>query len=105
MRLLRCLLGAVLWVLGVVVGLLGVLLSVTVLLLPLGIPLLLLARRLFTSSVRLFMPGALTHPAQELRKSTARKGKNVKGALPDVDLHQTVKRTRSFVKKQCQRFA
>ena len=105
MRFLRGLFGVVLWLLAAVVGLLGMLLSVTLILLPLGIPLLMLARRLFTSSVRLFMPRALAHPAQELRNSARRKGKGATNALPDVDLHKDAKRTRGFLKARRKRFA
>ena len=48
MRLLRGLLGAVLWILAALLGLVGFVLCVTVILLPLGIPLLGVARRLLT---------------------------------------------------------
>ncbi len=68
MRVLRALLGSLLWILACVVTLVGALLSVTIILAPVGIPLLFLARRLFQSSMALFLPRALRHPAQELGK-------------------------------------
>ena len=52
MRMLRALVGSLLWILSGVLGLVGVILCVTVILLPLGIPLLYLARRLFKYSMR-----------------------------------------------------
>ena len=105
MRVLRGLLGVLLWLLAAVVGLLGVVLSVTVILLPLGIPLLMLARRLFTRSVRLFLPRAVAHPATELRDSARRKGKRAAKALADVDVGKRAKRSRKLVRKQRQRLA
>lgn len=71
MRFLRALLGSLLWVLAGVVGLVGALLCVTLILLPLGIPLLFLARKLFRYSMTLFLPRAVRHPAQELRKKAS----------------------------------
>jgi hypothetical protein len=70
-RVLRALAGSLLWILACVVGLVGVLLSVTVILLPVGIPLLLLARKLFRYSMTFFLPRAIRHPAQELRKKSS----------------------------------
>jgi hypothetical protein len=60
--------GSLLWVLACLVGLVGVVLSLTLVLAPVGVPLLFLARRLFRSSMACFLPRALRHPAQELRK-------------------------------------
>ena len=68
MRVLRGLLGALVWIVACVVGLVGALLSVTLILAPVGIPLLFLARRLFGASMALFLPRAMRHPAQELGK-------------------------------------
>ena len=68
MRVLRVLLGALLWILASLVGLLGVVACVTLILLPVGIPLLMLARRLFGKSLRLFMPPAVAHPVKEGRR-------------------------------------
>lgn len=62
MRVLRALLGALLWIAASLLGLVAVILCVTIVLLPVGIPLLALARRLFTRAIRLFMPRELTHP-------------------------------------------
>jgi hypothetical protein len=67
MRLVRGLLGALLWLGAALLALLGVLLCATLILLPLGIPLLGYARRLFTSAVRLMLPKAVAHPVKELR--------------------------------------
>ena len=61
MRLLRGLLGTLLWILAAVVGLVAVILCVTVILLPLGIPLLGYARRLFAQAVRMMLPRAVAH--------------------------------------------
>ena len=46
------------------------LLCVTIILLPVGIPLLMLARRMFTRSVALMLPRAMSHPVDEGRKKT-----------------------------------
>jgi hypothetical protein len=48
MRLLRGLLGVLLWILAGLLGLVGVVLCVTIILLPLGIPVMKLAGRLFS---------------------------------------------------------
>jgi hypothetical protein len=77
MRLLRGLLGALLWILASVLGLVAVILCVTVILLPIGIPLLLLSRRMFTKAVRLLLPRSAAHPVQEGVKSTRKKGKKL----------------------------
>ena len=45
------------------------LLCVTVILLPVGIPLLMLSRRMFTRSVALMLPRAMSHPVEESRKN------------------------------------
>ena len=66
MRLLRGLLGALLWLGALVLGLVGLLLCVTLILLPLGIPVLGYARRLFTAAVRLMLPRAVAHPVKEM---------------------------------------
>jgi len=68
MRILRALLGSLLWIVAGVVGLVGALLSLTLVLLPVGFPLLLLARKLFAYSMTFFLPRAVRHPAKELRK-------------------------------------
>lgn len=99
MRLLRGLLGGLLWILAGVVGLLGVVLCVTVILLPLGLPLLGLARRLGGQSMRLVLPRQVTHPAAELKKSARRKKDDVASAAPDVDTKRMQKLARKAKKK------
>lgn len=84
MRLLRGLIGALLWILAALLGLVGVILCVTLILLPLGIPLLAYARRLFTSAVRLMLPPAVAHPVKELDKTARKKGRKAKSTVPDV---------------------
>jgi hypothetical protein len=78
MRLLRGLLGALLWIVAALLGLLGFVLCVTVILLPLGIPLLVLARRLLTRAVQLMLPRSLAHPVDEITKTTKKKGRRAK---------------------------
>jgi len=73
MRLLRGLLGGLLWILAAVVGLVAVVLCVTVILLPLGLPLLAQARRMFTTSVRLMLPPAVAHPVRTMDKKSRKK--------------------------------
>jgi hypothetical protein len=73
MRLLRGLLGGLLWILAAVVGLVAVILCVTVILLPLGLPLLAQARRMFTTSVRLMLPPAVAHPVKTMDKKSRKK--------------------------------
>ena len=111
-RLLRGLLGALLWILASLVGLLGVVACVTLILLPLGIPLLMLARRLFGKSLRLFMPPAIAHPAKETRRrgekhqeAAGKLGKNAKRKLADktpsvnLDAKAAKKKTKRGKKK------
>ncbi|AKS32455.1 hypothetical protein AFA91_11875 [Mycolicibacterium goodii] len=88
MRLLRGLLGALLWIVAAVLGLLGVLLCVTVILLPLGIPLAAFAGRLFGRAVRLMLPRPLAHPVREVTKSA------------DKMARTTKRRGRKFMRKQ-----
>jgi len=78
MRLLRGLLGALLWIVAAVLGLLGFVLCVTVVLLPLGIPLLVLARRLLTRAVALMLPRSLAHPVDEITKTTKKKARKLR---------------------------
>jgi len=80
MRVLRGLLGALLWILAGLLGLVALLLCVTIILLPLGIPLLRLARSLFGTSVRLMMPRAVAHPVKESK----RKGRKLAPEPPDL---------------------
>ena len=80
MRLLRGLLGALLWIVAALLGLLGFVACVTVILLPLGIPLLVFARRLLTRAVQLMLPRSLAHPVDEITKTTKKKGRRAKAA-------------------------
>jgi hypothetical protein len=84
MRLLRGLLGAVMWIIAALLGLLGLVLCVTVILLPLGIPLLALARRLLTRSVQLMLPRSLAHPVDELAKAADKKSRAAKAVTSDT---------------------
>ena len=80
MRLLRGLLGALLWILAGLLGLVSLLLCVTIILLPLGIPLLRLTKTLFVKAVRLMLPRAVAHPVEETR----RRGRRLEPDAPDV---------------------
>ena len=84
MRLLRGLLGALLWILAAVIGLVAAILCVTIILLPLGIPLLGVARRMFTSAVQLMLPPAVAHPAKTLDKKRRRKAKEARAGAADL---------------------
>lgn len=81
MRLLRGLLGGLLWILAAVVGLVAVILCVTVILLPLGLPLLAQARRMFTTSVRLMLPPAVAHPVRTMDKKSRKKKDDAADAM------------------------
>lgn len=116
MRILRGLVGSLLWILAGVLGLVGVLLCATLILLPIGIPVLMLARRLFTYAMGVMVPRKVRHPVQELGKSTRRGAKHSKDSAKDslsrVDTksmrkaaRRTRKKGRSFVKQQRKRFA
>ena len=70
MRILRGLLGALLWILGTVLGLVAIVLCVTVILLPLGIPLFKLARRLVDKAILLMLPRPVADPAGALRRGS-----------------------------------
>src|SRR3954467_5133341 len=80
MRILRGLLGTLLWILAGVLGLVALLLCVTIILLPLGIPLLRVAKTLFGKAGRLMMPRSVAHPVEE----TKRKGRKLKPDKPDL---------------------
>lgn len=105
MRLLRGLLGTVLWLLAAVLGLLAVILCVTVILLPIGIPLLFLSRRLFGIAVRLFLPRGVRHPLQEADRSARKTGRKARTrarkldkSLPDIGAAK--KKSRKFLKRR-----
>lgn len=102
MRLLRGLLGALLWILAAVLGLVGVLLCVTVILLPVGIPVVKLAGSLFVRSVRLMLPPALAHPADTLTTAAEKRGRKVGSAMSDA-AHDAAKKGRKVANKQRKR--
>jgi hypothetical protein len=99
MRLLRGLLGALLWILAATVGLVGVVLCLTIILLPLGIPLAVLAGRLFGRAVRLMLPRPLAHPVDELTKSTKKTGRRLHSASNHAVADST-KKARRFVRRK-----
>jgi hypothetical protein len=72
-KLIRGLAGVLLWIVSALLGLVAVVLCVTVILLPVGLPLLAYAGRLFTLSLDLVLPRAVSHPFQAAEKS-AQKG-------------------------------
>jgi hypothetical protein len=80
MRVLRGLLGLLLWILAGLLGLVSLLLCVTIILLPLGLWLFAVTRKLFATAVRLMMPRAMAHPVKESR----RKGRKVTPDPPDL---------------------
>jgi hypothetical protein len=92
MRLLRGLLGALLWIVAALLGLVGFVLCVTIILLPLGIPLLVVARRLLTQAVQLMLPRALAHPVDEVTKTAKKKGRKAKAVSSSTadDISKTV---------------
>ena len=77
MRLLRGLLGALLWIVAALLGLVGLVMCVTLILLPLGIPILGLSRRLITRAVQLMLPHSLAHPVKESKKKRKEAGSAV----------------------------
>lgn len=106
MRLLRGLLGTLLWIVAALLGLVGVVLCVTVILLPLGIPLTVLAGRLFAHAVRLMLPRQLAHPVREvtkttddLAKATRKKGRKIRSTSSDA-VASTTKKARKAMRKQ-----
>ena len=92
MRILRGLGGALLWILASVLGLVGVLLCVTLLLLPLGLVVLRISRKLYTRSVALMLPRAVSHPVQESKRRLPRLSRN-KGFAPMTALPGRKRRT------------
>jgi hypothetical protein len=103
MRLLRGLAGALLWIVSALLGLVAVVLCVTVLLLPVGLPLLGYAHRLFTLSLKLVLPRAVSHPFQETEKSMHNGARQTKRTLlarashlkkPRKQSHDMVRRVR-----------
>jgi hypothetical protein len=110
MRLLRGLLGALLWILAAVLGLVGVLLCVTVILLPVGIPVVKLAGSMFVRSVRLMLPPALAHPVDTLvahpvdtlTMAAEEKGRKVGSAMSDA-AREAAKKGQKVANKQRKR--
>jgi hypothetical protein len=90
-RVLRALAGAVMWILAAVLGLIGVLLCVTVIVLPLAIPLVKLAGRLFSRSVQLMLPRALSHPVDQLTKGADNKARTTRTAASGAAGHAAKK--------------
>jgi len=84
MKILRGLLGALLWLLAAVLGLVAVILCVTIILLPLGLPLLNLARQMFTSAVQLMLPRAVAHPVKTMDKRSRKKAKQARRTAGDA---------------------
>jgi hypothetical protein len=110
MRLLRGLLGALLWILASVLGLIGVLLCVTVILLPVGIPLVKLAGSFFVRSMKLMLPPSLAHPVDNLvahpvdnlAMAAKKKRRKVGSAMSDA-AHDAAKKGRKVAKRQRKR--
>jgi hypothetical protein len=99
MRLLRGLLGAVVWIVAALLGLLGLVLCVTVILLPVGIPLLGIAGRLLTRAVQLMLPRALAHPIDEVTKSVKKEGRKARAVTSDT-VGDVRNNARKFARKQ-----
>ena len=104
MRLVRGLLGALMWLGAALLGLVGVLLSATLVLLPLGIPLLGYARRLFTRSVRMMLPKAVAHPVKELRSEVHDEGHDA-GRTVSKATGKVTRRSKKAARKARKTFA
>jgi hypothetical protein len=91
MRLIRGVAGALLWIVSAVLGLVAVILCVTIILLPVGIPLLGYARRLFTLSLKLMLPRAVTRPVETAGKAVREQGRKTADAakMPKLSRRQT----------------
>jgi|tagenome__1003787_1003787.scaffolds.fasta_scaffold20223275_2 hypothetical protein len=100
MRLIRGLLGALMWLGAALLGLVGVLLCATLILIPLGVPLLGYARRLFTSSVRMMLPKAVAHPVKELKSEVHDEGHDAARTT-----RRTARRGRKAARKASKGFA
>ena len=94
MRLLRGIAGALLWVVSLLLVLVSVILCVTVILLPVGIPLLGYARRIFTVSVKLMLPRAVSHPVETTDKAMEKRGRNLRKRAK----HETTAKRRDLKK-------
>jgi len=84
MRLLRGLLGSLLWIVAALLGLVSLILCVTVILLPLGIPLFKVSKSLFGTSVRLMLPPAVAHPVKHAGKKSEQAKPDVSGMVSKV---------------------
>jgi hypothetical protein len=104
MRLLRGLLGALLWLGAALLGLVGLLLCATLILLPLGIPILGYARRLFTAAVRLMLPRAVAHPVKEFGDEAHDQRKQATRAV-DRTVGRAARRSRKAARRTRKRFA
>lgn len=101
MRMLRGLLGALLWILGTVLGLVALVLCVTIIGLPLGILLFRVARRFVDRAILLMLPRPVANPAASLRRGRKQARKNVGDATPSVDLD--LKKLRKLAGKQAKK--
>jgi hypothetical protein len=99
MRLLRGLLGALLWILAAVLGLVGIVLCVTVVLLPLGVPVLWVAGRLLTRAVQLMLPRSVAHPVDEVTKTVKKKSRKA-GSIASDTAGGAAKKARKFARNQ-----
>jgi hypothetical protein len=105
MRLLRGIAGALLWIVSALVGLVGVILCITIVLLPVGLPLLGYAGRLFTLSLKLMLPRAVSHPVEAADESIRKRGRGGKREMSTAAqgakrIHRrTNKKARGFRKK------
>ena len=99
MRILRGLLGALLWIPAALLGLVGLVLCVTIILLPVGIPVLGLACRLFRHSVQVMLPRAVSHPFKEATK----KGEDAGSAVTDTAKGATKKAKKKVRNKTTKR--
>jgi hypothetical protein len=84
MRLLRGLLGVLLWILAALLGLVGLVLCVTIVLLPLGLPLAAFAGRLLSRAVQLMLPRAVAHPVHVAKKASKKRSRKVGAAVSDA---------------------
>ena len=94
MRVIRGLLGALLWIIWTVLMLVAIVLCVTVILLPLGIPLFKLARRLIDKAILLMLPRPIADPAGSLKRGSkkARKKGRKKGRKATKSMEKSRKR-------------
>lgn len=99
MRLLRGLLGSVLWILTGLLGLVGVVLCATIVLLPLGLVVLRLTKQLFGYSMALFLPRAVRHPVQESSKAARSRAGGAQDAVDSAEVSKRAKRAGKQLRK------